>query len=165
MSHNIPHTDAAKAKMSESHLGQHYSPETEFKKGQTPWNKGVSGYSTSWKGHKTPDEIKRKISEAKIGETMGESNPHWKGGKTSYYRSIARKVMEKHLGRKLEAGEIVHHIDGDITNYAKENLKLMLHGEHSTFHNTGRKLSAKTKEKIRQSKKGTIPWNKGRRNT
>lgn len=35
-----------------------------------------------------------------------------------------RLVMEQHLGRYLEAEEVVHHIDGDPSNNAIENLQL-----------------------------------------
>lgn len=67
-------------KLSESHKGQHSSPATEFKKGNTPWIKGkkhsiesIEKMKQSHKGH-TPwnkgkkgymdEETKRKISEA-----------------------------------------------------------------------------------------------------
>ena len=41
--YNLGHkwTDEQKKKMSEASKGKHYSQKTEFKKGQTPWNKGV----------------------------------------------------------------------------------------------------------------------------
>jgi len=32
----------------------------DFKKGHIPWNKGITGYSTSWKGRKMPKEAKEK---------------------------------------------------------------------------------------------------------
>ncbi len=43
-------------------------------------------------------------------------------------------VMEAHLGRYLEPGEIIHHRDGDKTNDAIENLEVMFNGDHSGFH-------------------------------
>ena len=35
-----------------------------------------------------------------------------------------RRVMERKLGRFLEPGEVVHHVDGDPTNNAVSNLRL-----------------------------------------
>jgi hypothetical protein len=43
-------------------------------------------------------------------------------------------VMERHLGRRLEATECVHHVDGDRTNNALENLQLMTKSEHMRLH-------------------------------
>ena len=36
-----------------------------------------------------------------------------------------RCVMERKIGRPLEKGEVVHHIDGDKTNNSEENLALL----------------------------------------
>lgn len=46
-----------------------------------------------------------------------------------------RWVMEQHLGRKLERGEIVHHIDGNTLNNELSNLRLMGTICHSQLHN------------------------------
>ena len=45
-----------------------------------------------------------------------------------------RHVMEKHLGRKLDRTEHVHHIDGDKTNNVLENLEVLLGSEHRRRH-------------------------------
>ena len=54
-------------------------------------------------------------------------------------------VMEQYLGRKLNKGEVVHHIDGNKTNNNINNLLLMKDSEHSSMHRkkelqAGRKL-------------------------
>lgn len=43
-------------------------------------------------------------------------------------------VMEKQLGRPLQPGEYVHHIDHDKTNNSPENLLLTNHSEHAKLH-------------------------------
>lgn len=48
-------------------------------------------------------------------------------------------VMEQHLGRPLQFGEVVHHKDGNILNNNIENLQVMTPGEHSSLHNRTRK--------------------------
>ena len=84
---------------------------------------------------------------------------------------MARWIMSKHLGRALTKDEIVHHKDGDVTNYDLDNLELMTRSAHTSFHmkrrkpskswfkfgrpatigNTGQNHSKETKEKIRLS--------------
>lgn len=44
-----------------------------------------------------------------------------------------RHVMEQSLGRLLEPGEVVHHLNGKKWDNRPENLELMEHGEHSTL--------------------------------
>lgn len=70
----ILHSDEAKEKMSKTWIqkGQRFSPNTEFKDGHIPWNKGKKGIMKPpphafKKGHipkhKLPDEIRVKIRE------------------------------------------------------------------------------------------------------
>lgn len=44
-----------------------------------------------------------------------------------------RAILEKHLGRKLLPGEVVHHIDGIKANNAPENLQPLPAGYHSSL--------------------------------
>lgn len=63
------------------------------------------------------------------------------GGKWVYQH---RYIMEKHIGRKLESWEHVHHIDGDKTNNELDNLELLESSDHHKQHmdsETATKLS------------------------
>lgn len=42
--------------------------------------------------------------------------------------------MEKHLGRRLQKGEIVHHINEDKVDNRLENLQLLTISEHMSLH-------------------------------
>lgn len=45
-----------------------------------------------------------------------------------------RVVMENHLGRLLNADEVVHHIDGNKKNNSIDNLQLFTREEHAKLH-------------------------------
>jgi hypothetical protein len=49
-------------------------------------------------------------------------------------QTYARYLMEEHLGRGLLKDEIVHHIDGDISNDSLDNLRVMFKSEHCAMH-------------------------------
>ena len=56
---------------------------------------------------------------------------------------VHRVVMEERLGRALEKGECVHHLDGDCRNNDPENLALASsHKEHAELEQETRALAA-----------------------
>ncbi|GAI98986.1 unnamed protein product, partial [marine sediment metagenome] len=85
---------------------------------------------------------------------LAGGNHNWKGGETSHedghvlvrtpdhpnvnangYIRRSRLVMEKHLGRYLSPGEIVHHKNEDASDDRIENLDLFPGtSEHVSFH-------------------------------
>lgn len=93
----------------------------------------LAGYASKVKNKFDP-----KVGSIVIGKDgypeiyIGKNYPFREGGYTHIREHIY--VMEIHLGRKLEKGEIVHHIDGDKRNNHLENLYLTNVAEHNKLH-------------------------------
>jgi len=130
------------------------------------------------KGIPRPIEVRRKISNSLIGRYMGSSSPHWKGGRSINYAGYVmiyspnhpmstkagvvfehRLVMEKKLGRYLNRGEIVHHINHIRDDNREENLILLssntthieLHGSHKGKNNPNFKHGkSRSKEYVKE---------------
>lgn len=84
----------------------------------------------------------------------GPDHPSWKGGRTLKHGYVAvlitpgrhvpggparqrhehTVIAEQALGRRLRRGEVVHHIDGNKTNNAHDNLIIMPAGYHRWLH-------------------------------
>jgi hypothetical protein len=94
---------------------------------------GIAGYES---------KVKNKF-EPKVGSTIidkegypqiyiGKDYPYRNGGYTHIREH--QYVMELHLNRRLEKGEVVHHIDGNKRNNALDNLYLTSVTEHNKLH-------------------------------
>lgn len=103
---------------------------TSFRKGHTPWNKGLKGI------HMSPD------TEFKKGDRVGEKHPHWKGGVQVVAKDCihirvdvntrARRphlVWERIYKMKVPKGFVVYHLDGNKYNDAPSNLALISRAE------------------------------------
>ena len=57
-----------------------------------------------------------------------------------------RGVMAAHIGRLLDPSEIIHHVNGDVTDDRIENLQIVTRAEHMNMHRAdllaGRGLAA-----------------------
>jgi len=89
-------------------------------------HEGIRTTSKKLMGHKSF----RKPSE---GHTRKDGRVQFSVNNKNKYEH--RIVMEKHLGRKLETHETIHHIDGNPTNNKIKNLKLLnSQSEHLKIH-------------------------------
>lgn len=107
---------------------------TYIKKGWNP-NSGITtrfkkGHKCYWLG------LKKEYNS-------GVKHYYWKGGTRGYYQNIARQTIEQNINRKLEKGEVVHHLDFDYKNNNINNLHLFKNKkEHTIYHNMLRKIIA-----------------------
>lgn len=115
----------------------------KFQKGNTPWNKGLTGYmganETSFSRDKILDKYKdiegkpRYNGKDGLYCTVSERKPtkDSRKGKTYQHRKripYARYVLEQN-GIEVPKGSVVYHKDGDIYNNELENLEVLTRAE------------------------------------
>lgn len=119
-----------------------------------PWPKGVSRpdhmrrMHEQNRGSKRTEEQRRRIGEGlraaykanpsfaidrgrAFRKPRGNGGEIWVGDRRVQEH---RYVAEQMLGRSLTSAELVHHLDGDKTNNAPENLLVLTRREHHIVH-------------------------------
>lgn len=76
------------------------------------------------KSNKGKTDISKKIYTDKKGYPRFKDN-----GKL-----VHKAVAEKKVGGKIFPDRVVHHLDGDKTNFSRDNLVVMSRSEHSKLH-------------------------------
>ena len=107
-----------------------------FHKGCTPWNTGKK--MPKWIKDKYTGTLhwKWKGQAVRYGYTYLLKPNHPNSHKDGYIKR-ANLVMEKHIGRYLRKGEIVHHINHVRNDDSIHNLRLFHNrSEHQRYHRT-----------------------------
>ena len=103
-------------------------------------SKGKLGSGNKGKKRNFTEEWKRNISKGRTGKGAGRRIT--KAGYVEYTAGPNKGrlehvvIMEQAIGRRLNLGECVHHIDQDKQNNKLENLMVMTRSEHARLHAT-----------------------------
>ena len=125
-----------RAKITATKMGHSVSEETRVKQSIAHVGKQAREKNPMWGKHPSA-ETKEKNSAAHLGKHLGDKSPRWRGGRIEttqgyeairihprFYLATHRLVMERILGRKLQKGEVVHHINRNRKDNRPENLAL-----------------------------------------
>lgn len=94
--------------------------------------------SLGWVGRIHSKKTKQKMRGARLKNNPGAFKKgeigNWKGGKRTYYGSIARAVWEEYWREKVPDGYCIHHVDRNIKNNDICNLALLTPSFHMKLH-------------------------------
>lgn len=80
-------------------------------------------------------EISRGHRAKHLTELNNKRNPHCRVAERGKPNSQkARRIAEDYLGRRLQAGEVVHHMNGNAMDNDTSNLLVMTDKEHKQLH-------------------------------
>lgn len=78
-------------------------------------------------------------------KVTGSKHGKWKGGSKSTDGYQSRKAWEKCHGKKVPAGMIVHHKDGNPENRSCSNLILITRAKSNRIHKKGKSIEQQSK--------------------
>jgi hypothetical protein len=151
MRKNQKMSEEAKEKIRQALKGRRCSMKSEFRKGRTPWNKGLKGVMKAnkgcfKKGHK-PKNYQGGFKTCKDGIYVkvedGKPYSYQKDGKqvvVGKYESLARKRYREAFG-EFDKNLCVWHKDGEIYNNEIENLELVTRAENIRRNNQNKKAN------------------------
>lgn len=120
-------SDEARRKMSLAKKGKP-SPKKGIKSSKTPWNKGLKGLPSNWKGKHHTEKTKALLKQKRALQIMptGENHCGWKGGSKAA-KSRRRALGHVPLNEYFEGSE-PHHIDREHVIFIPYEL------HHSLWH-------------------------------
>ncbi len=138
-----PFPEEWKKKISQSHKGKHYSPETEFKKGMVSLVKGKKMPEEKYpdygmRNKKHSKENKKRMSIVKKGKHPSEKTK----------RKLSKALLGKNKGKncsektrnKIRNAMDIHHINGNHNDNQLLNRMKLSHMEHIKVHIINNKL-------------------------
>ena len=95
-----------------------------------------------WDANPATEEFKDKIAAARTRSGSRMGRPYLRIPGRGYVAEHIY-VAEQKIGRRLDPGEHVHHIDGDIANNHPDNLTVLTAATHAALHGLTRQRDEK----------------------